>query len=243
MAQRLAVIGDARLEGDAAAVVRLVAELGAWVGAAAGLDADGVWLQLEVGGAAHRLRWLPAGAFVMGEPGREVPHGVLLSRGLWLGEAPVSEAFYGAVLGAGGGGDAPVTDVSWDEAAAWCERLAARFPALAARLPTEAEWEYAARGGFALRGLLGGVQEWCADRGRCRSQRSRRGPCGTRWGSRGRAGWSAAGSGPRRGGCGGPRSERGTSGSASPAERAERYPSSSTPSSTGCRRYRRRSRR
>ena len=44
------------------------------------------------------------------------------------------------------GDDRPVERVSWNEAKAFCDRLT-RLTGLPFRLPTEAEWEYAARGG------------------------------------------------------------------------------------------------
>src|SRR5262245_29442913 len=51
----------------------------------------------------------------------------------------------------GGTDDFPVENVSWDEAVEFCRRLSALEPEMAAgrvyRLPTEAEWEYACRGG------------------------------------------------------------------------------------------------
>jgi formylglycine-generating enzyme required for sulfatase activity len=54
----------------------------------------------------------------------------------------------------GGGGDFPVESISWEEANEFCRRLSAlpaeRDAGRTYRLPTEAEWEYACRGGVAL---------------------------------------------------------------------------------------------
>jgi formylglycine-generating enzyme required for sulfatase activity len=43
----------------------------------------------------------------------------------------------------------PLETVTWEDCQRFCARLGERFPGLAARLPTEAEWEYACRAGTA----------------------------------------------------------------------------------------------
>ncbi len=59
--------------------------------------------------------------------------------------------------------------VSWFAARAYCEWLTGKLPASLSgyevRLPTEAEWEYAASAaaGYGLSGMEGGLWEWCAD--------------------------------------------------------------------------------
>lgn len=110
--------------------------------------------------------WIPPGMFWMGspadEPGRqpdEVQRMVVLSRGFWLSDHEVTQAEYESVMGVNPArfkGDArrPVETVSWYEAIDYCQRRTERERAdgtlpegLAYRLPTEAEWEYAARAG------------------------------------------------------------------------------------------------
>jgi eukaryotic-like serine/threonine-protein kinase len=45
-----------------------------------------------------------------------------------------------------GADDQPVSNVNWDDAVAYCEWLSKKDPGTHYRLPTEEEWEYAARG-------------------------------------------------------------------------------------------------
>lgn len=120
-----------------------------------GVDDHGLWAEVTVSDAAYRMRWIPPGEFVMGSPldeeGRnnvEVQHRVTLTRGFWLGETPVTQAFWEAVTGENPSAFSdparPVERVSWRDCDEFPRRLGDGF-----RLPSEAEWEYACRAGSA----------------------------------------------------------------------------------------------
>ena len=109
--------------------------------------------------------WIPPGRFTMGsaegEPGRatnEVRRTVVMTRGYWMSAREVRQSEYRSMMGTNPSGfpgdEHPVETVSWAEAVAYCQRLTAQArergelpQGHAYRLPTEAEWEYAARAG------------------------------------------------------------------------------------------------
>ena len=102
--------------------------------------------------------WVPAGEFLMGSTSNERPvTRVRISQGFWLGKYEVTQAEWETFMGThpshfdGCGPNCPVENVSWDDAQQFVERLNFLSSEYANgaeyRLPTEAEWEYAARAG------------------------------------------------------------------------------------------------
>ncbi|WP_320042265.1 SUMF1/EgtB/PvdO family nonheme iron enzyme [uncultured Desulfobacter sp.] len=104
--------------------------------------------------------YIPPGTFMMGspdsEPGRdddEILHPVTLTKGFYMQTTQVTQAQWQAVMGdnpsdfSGCGYDCPVERVSWEDVQEFIDRLNQQLSDTGYRLPTEAEWEYAARAG------------------------------------------------------------------------------------------------
>ena len=126
--------------------------------------------------------WVPPGAFLMGSTDADIravevlgiqavwlksetpAHRVTLTHGFWLGMFEVTVRQYRVFCEAAGRelpakfgqvDDCPVAFVNWQDVQAYCQRYGAR-------LPTEAEWEWAARGPENRRYPWG--QEWAWDK-------------------------------------------------------------------------------
>jgi formylglycine-generating enzyme required for sulfatase activity len=130
-----------------------------------GDDGHGLFADLRVASVVQRLRWIEPGSFLMGSPETEVErvehegpqHRVTLSRGFWLADTPCTQGLWMALMDAANpsrfdksndAAERPVESVSWDDVQGFLERLTTKLPAgCEACLPTEEQWEYAARAG------------------------------------------------------------------------------------------------
>jgi formylglycine-generating enzyme required for sulfatase activity len=105
---------------------------------------------------------IPAGEFDMGcspndgecdgANANERPrHHIRISKGFEIGKYEVTQAMWESIMGSNPsrfkGADRPVEKVSWVKTQEFLRRLNARDDGYHYRLPTEAEWEYAARAG------------------------------------------------------------------------------------------------
>ena len=96
---------------------------------------------------------VPAGCFMMGDPelaGAQPVHEVCITKSYWIDVTEVSNGQFARLGGQAArevrfpgqevsGDNQPRTSITWEEAADFCQLRGGR-------LPTEAEWEYAARG-------------------------------------------------------------------------------------------------
>lgn len=111
-----------------------------------------------VNGVSFEMVRVDGGTFMMGSytgASDEQPVHSETVATFYIGKTEVTQALWGAVMGSNPsyfrGANLPVEQVSWNDCMEFCERLS-RITGKNFRLPTEAEWEYAAIGGNKSRG-------------------------------------------------------------------------------------------
>ena len=125
-----------------------------------GQDDYGLWQGVYLQKIEIRFRWIPPGSFPMGSSVGELErwdaegpqHQVRFTEGFWLAETACSQKLWKEVKGGNPSRfhenlQNPVEQVGWEEACLFIAQLNMLLPGLEARLPSEAEWEYACRAG------------------------------------------------------------------------------------------------
>jgi formylglycine-generating enzyme required for sulfatase activity len=113
--------------------------------------------------------YIPPGKFLMGTPVymwpyhvEEYPHQVTLTKAYYLAEIPVTQDLYEAVMGSNPStvkdAELPVQNPTFADVDRFC-RLLSEKTGKAIRLPTSAEWEYAARVGTSNPGFAEKFQD------------------------------------------------------------------------------------
>ena len=125
-------------------------------------NGDNISIPVKDGISIDMIR-VEAGTFTMGATSEmespfywEKPtHQVILTNDYYIGKYEVTQALWQAVMGKNPskfkGDNLPVEQVSWDD----CQKFISKLNSITGktfRLPTEAEWEFAARGGKKSRG-------------------------------------------------------------------------------------------
>ena len=118
-----------------------------------------------VNGVTFTMEYVEKGSFTMGATSEQIgaasdekpTHNVTLTRSFYMGTYEVTQELYQAVMGSNPstykGEMKPVTDVSWNDCQTFITKLNS-LTGLTFSLPTEAEWEFAARGGNETKGYL-----------------------------------------------------------------------------------------
>lgn len=146
-----------------------------------------------VNGTSLKLIKVKAGNFFMGHPRIKIEYSIALTRDYWLGETEITQRQWETVMNTNpsvfrkGGRygrylpqeipntrEHPVENVSWNDAREFCQRLNNLFsdqipPQYTFDLPSEAQWEFAAKGGIISRGYEHSGSDsfidvaWCAE--------------------------------------------------------------------------------
>lgn len=120
------------------------------------------WPSELIGEAGIEFVLIPAGTFMMGseyehrfgyDDDERPIHEVTITKPFYISKHEVTQEQWMSVMGGNPsinqecGGDCPVENVSWHDAQEFIRKLNLEQPEPLYRLPTEAEWEYAARAG------------------------------------------------------------------------------------------------